>query len=72
MFNAVECAKLIVSEMEKANVEVASGYIFMSGQRTFVANRYVSGQNASVFIFDPWMDMYAVGELNGVWSSKKL
>ena len=71
-FDAVECAKMIIAEMEKSGVETASGYVFMSGQRAFIANRYTSGNNASVFIFDPWKDIHAVGELSGEWSYRKL
>lgn len=71
-FDIVECAKLIVAEMAKAGVEMASGYVFMSGQRAFIANRYTSGNNASVFIFDRWMNVHVIGELNGEWSYKKL
>jgi hypothetical protein len=71
-FDAVECAKLIVAEMEKTGVEIASGYVFMSGQRAFVANLYTSGNNASVIVFDPWKDVHVIGELNGKWSYKKL
>ena len=71
-FDIVECAKLIVADMAKAGVEMASGYVFMSGQRAFIANRYTSGNNASVFIFDRWMNVHVIGELNGEWSYKKL
>ena len=71
-FDAVECSKTIIAEMAKAGVEMASGYVFMSGQRAFIANRYTSGNNASVFIFDPWLDVHVIGELNGAWSYKKL
>lgn len=71
-FDPIECSKTIIAEMEKAGVEMASGYVFMSGQRAFIANRYSSGNNASVFIFDPWKDIHAVGELNGEWSYRKL
>lgn len=71
-FDAVECAKLIVAEMEKAGAEMASGYIFMSGQRMFIANRYTNSSNASVIVFDPWKDVHVIGELNGEWSYKKL
>ena len=58
--------------MKKAGVEIATGYVFMTGQRTFVANRYAIGENASVLIFDPWKDIYACGMLSGEWSVKKL
>lgn len=71
-FDAVECAKLIVAEMGKAGAEMASGYIFMSGQRMFIANRYANSSNASVIVFDPWKDVHVIGELNGEWSYKKL
>lgn len=71
-FDAVECAKLIVAEMEKAGAEMASGYIFMSGQRMFIANRYTNSSNASVIVFDPWKDVHVIGELSGEWSYKKL
>lgn len=71
-FDAVECAKTVIAEMEKAGVEMASGYVFMSGQRAFIANRYTSGNNASVFIFDPWNGVHVLGELSGEWSYKEL
>ena len=71
-FDAVECAKIIIAEMEKAGAEMASGYVSMSGQHVFIANRYTSSNNAAVFIFDRWKNVYAVGELSGEWSYRKL
>lgn len=72
IFEPVACAKLIVEEMRSRGVEVATGYVFMTGQRAFVANRYTNDQSASILIFDPWNDVHAVGEIDGVWSYKKL